>query len=152
MGAKLQVVVVTGFYRQRVESVLSPYRTLSFAYNKEYETGQFSSAKRGVEMIPPTEDFFVALGDMPLIRSHHYQELMDSFSQETDGIRPVVAGTIGHPVLLAKRVIPAILRANPHGRMKELLASLTISQYESADTSFITDVDTPSALQSLIRR
>ncbi|MDD7200288.1 MAG: nucleotidyltransferase family protein [Sphaerochaetaceae bacterium] len=152
VGAGLPTIVVTGFQGERVESLLACHPDITIVRNERYESGQLSSIQAGVRALPHAEDFFIALADMPLIRSRHYLELAGAWDRRTDGIRPMVGGLVGHPVLVKASLIPAILAAGAGLRMKDVLASFVIARKESGDRSYITDVDTLSSYQALLDR
>lgn len=150
LDAGLDTLVVTGFRDDEVRRVLSglPVR---FVTNERYAQGQAGSVRRGVGALDPSAcgPFFLTLGDMPLLEKEHYRLLAGAWDRKADGIRPVVGGVIGHPVLLSPRLIPAIVHAPQGMRMKDLLAGCTIQPYPSADPAFVTDVDTEAAYRKL---
>ena len=150
LGAGLETIVVTGFQGMRIESLLASYPEITIVRNERYESGQISSIQAGGQALPHPEDFFIALADMPLIRSRHYRELAGAWDRRTDGIRPMVDAVAGHPVLVKATLIPAILAAGAGMRMKDVLASSTIACKNSHDRSYVTDVDTLSSYQALL--
>ena len=152
LGAGLKTIVVTGFQGGRIESLLAPYPEITIVRNERYESGQLSSIQAGVQALPHPDDFFIALADMPLIRSRHYLELAGAWDHLANGIRPMVDGVAGHPVLVTSALIPAILAAGTGMRMKDVLAPYTITLKKSDDRSYVTDVDTLSSYQALLDR
>ena len=60
-----RILVVTGAQRTEVEALLFPYPQTRAVFNPHWRAGLASSLRRGVEALPPTRGFLVAMGDTP---------------------------------------------------------------------------------------
>lgn len=154
LEAGLRTVVVTGFQRDRVEASLADLDcpALTLTNNPAYTDGQFSSTQAGTRILRADEDFFVTVGDLPLIQACHYRTLSEHLDGY-NGVRPFYKTTEpGHPVLLRSFFIPLILKAEKGETMHHLLSRPDILPYATDDPAFVTDIDTAQAYDELIRR
>jgi molybdenum cofactor cytidylyltransferase len=82
--------------------------------NSEYQKGQSTSVKKGVQIMPHgLEGFIFILGDQPLVDSKIIDKMIDTFYERKASIVvPLYAGVRGNPVLF-------------HGKWRDTLLSLT---------------------------
>jgi molybdenum cofactor cytidylyltransferase len=146
-----RVIIVTGFYQDMITEVLTPYTdSVQIIHNPQAEKGQFSSTLIGVCAVPKGELFAIAMGDAPLVTPNHYNQLRPLLRTH-DAVRPCYRGTFGHPVLFAAHLREIILASSISSTMRGLLSQRNVFQYDSEDSAWITDIDTPLAYERLIR-
>lgn len=110
LGAGLeQMIVVTGCDSDRVEEacrLAGGGQAVQFVQNPDWASGMLSSVRAGLSALDPGLDgFFVALGDMPLIRPAVYRQLAAAFEGEPERyVLPTFDGKRGHPVLFPRSV------------------------------------------------
>jgi molybdenum cofactor cytidylyltransferase len=147
-----KVVVVTN---EETEELLNPFKEefgdkLLIVLNHHSEWGQFYSTQLGVKHLSSGAPFFLALGDLPLIRGEHYGTLKKELSN-WEGVRPFYQGNPGHPVLCAPHLATAIREAPRNATVHSLLEGREIYNYESEDEAWVVDVDTPQAYEELLK-
>ena len=138
------ILVVTGGYRQEVETALQglPVR---MAYNSRYEEGEMvSSLQIGLVNLPESaEAALVVLGDQPKIQWSVIAALVDLYrSGQPDLVVPSYQMRRGHPWLIARRLWDEVLAWTPERTLRDLLQT-------HADEIVYLPVDTPSVLMDL---
>ncbi len=155
LQASYRVVVVTGFYAERIEEVLKPYQEtyaghLSIIRNPHPEAGQFSSTLCGVRALDPDQTFAITMADLPLVTAGHYTRLVQALAGY-EAVRPFCNQVPGHPVLCAAALRPIVLGLPDTATMREFLAGRKVCNLKDDDPAWTTDIDTPEAYQRLIR-
>lgn len=151
-----EVVVVTGYARDAVEAAVAGF-PVTLAHNDNYQDGQQGSVRVGLEMLGANCDaVLVLLADQPLIGAGDLTELIAAFKKRGQGhvLVPMVNGQRGNPI-----VLDDVARAQIHASGTKLACRNLIDRnpelvcvYETANTRFVTDLDTPEDLASLAGR
>jgi CTP:molybdopterin cytidylyltransferase MocA len=151
-----EVVVVTGFARDAVEAAVAGF-PVTLAHNDNYRDGQQGSVRVGLEMLGANCDaVLVLLADQPLIGAADLTELIAAFKKRGQGhvLVPMVNGQRGNPIVLDE-----VARAQIHASGTNLACRNLIDRnpelvcvYETANTRFVTDLDTPEDLALLAGR
>lgn len=152
-----KLILVTGYRSQEVLSSLAPCFSeaekngieIVSVINENYILGQTSSIKAGVSEVSKDSDFFIALGDMPLIASGHYSFLFRNRDNH-DAFRAMVNGVPGHPVLFKYHMKRKIMNLEDSVSVKTLLKSVKTKNLISEDEAYITDCDTPEEYKRLL--
>lgn len=156
-----EVFVVVGHEADAVRSALSDL-PVTVVRNDEYEAGQATSVRRGVEAVTehvaestedgedgdPVDAVLFALGDMPDVRAETIRLLVDAFAAEVGD--PLVAacdGQRGNPVLFGARFFDRLadVEGDTGGRGILLSADRT-RLVETGDPGVLRDVDRPKDL------
>jgi CTP:molybdopterin cytidylyltransferase MocA len=156
--APVEVVIVTGFYAQAIESEIESCDILNLPVqvvrNSNPQAGQASSVRLGLEALKANYDvLLVALSDQPNIGSAEIGALLDQYRHRDahqEIILPQVNGQRGNPVLFSKKAVEAILSmpgmvCRPYMDQNPALVKI----YETDNTAFILDVDTEADIQKL---
>ncbi|WP_159084597.1 nucleotidyltransferase family protein [Dongshaea marina] len=143
-----QVIVVTGHQCDAIRDLLPQSSRIRFCHNPDYRQGLFSSLQAGVREVS-CEHFFIAHGDMPLVRPETYQRLWIGRGEQA--LLPHYQGRDGHPVLLPLSYKKAILASDPRSRMKQLLRQLGYQTLVMDDPGVCIDVDTPEIYRALLK-
>ena len=148
-----KVIVVTS--RETCE-LIAPFKEeygekILVVPNNHSEWGQFYSTQLGVAHLSGETPFFLALGDLPLIRGEHYR-LLQNVLLNWEGVRPFHQGNPGHPVLCVPHIARAIREAPRGATVHSLLEEREIYHYVSDDEAWVIDVDTPQAYAELLKR
>ncbi len=151
-----EVVVVTGFARHAVEAEVQSF-SLTLAHNPDYLQGQQSSVRVGLAALSGAFDaVFVVLTDQPLLGSADLTELIAAFKKRTRGniVVPLVAGQRGNPVLLDAVARAQILEGDVGLGCRQLMEEHPelVYAYETGNTRFVTDLDTPEDVARLAQR
>jgi len=152
------VIVVTGAN----EAALAPivYATgASLVVNPAPERGQFSSLQVGLqEVLSHGRDAaMVTLVDRPPLSAGTVQLLCSAFAEaanDTWAVVPEYGGKHGHPILLARELIEAFLKAPPTANAREIEHQhLQRIAYVNVDDPLVTlNVNTPEEYAALISK
>ena len=97
-----ELIIVLGYQKEIIEKIISKSEKIKFVFNKDFESGMASSIKVGLGHISnTTEAFFICLGDMPMVSSDIYNQLIKSRNHK-DILIPTYNGQQGNPVLFNK--------------------------------------------------
>ena len=104
-----ELVVVLGYQKEIIEKLIDKNKKIKFIFNKDFESGMASSIKTGLDNLSEeTEAFFICLGDMPMVSSDIYNQLIKS-KDNKEIIVPTYKGQQGNPVLFAKSMKEKIM-------------------------------------------
>ncbi len=154
------VVVVTGHEQPAIARALDGL-PVSFVHNPAYQAGEMlSSIKVGLDWLSqrsaPPDAALIALADQPLIPSPVFDRLLAAFER---GCGDVIAprfrhdGPRGHPVLIARRLWPAVLALPAGANVRDLLAAQpeAVTHLIVNTDAVLRDVDTPEAYREALR-
>ena len=151
-----EVVVVTGHARAAVEAQVQSF-SLTLVHNEAHAEGQQGSVRAGLAALHGSFDaVFVVPADQPLIAAGDLTELIGAFKKRPAGhvVVPVVDGRRGNPILLDEVALAQILESGTNLGCRHLIERQPglVHAYETANTRFITDLDTLEDVQALARR
>lgn len=151
-----EVVVVTGHARDAIEAQVQSF-PVTLAHNADYAQGQQGSVRVGLAALSGNFDaVFIVLADQPLIGSADLTELMAAFKKRPSGnlVVPVVNGQRGNPILLDDVALARILASDTDLACRHLIERQPdlVHVHETANTRFITDLDTALDVQQLAQR
>ena len=151
-----EVVVVTGFACDDVEAPLQSF-PVRVARNEAYPDGQQSSVRVGLAALEgPFDAVIVALADQPLIGAGDLTELIGAFKKRPGGhiVVPVVDGKRGNPIVLDAVALAEILASETNLGCRHLIERRPdlVHVHATANTRFVTDLDTVDDIESLARR
>jgi CTP:molybdopterin cytidylyltransferase MocA len=143
VAAVTPVVVVLGSRASDVLARVDFGRALPVICS-EWESGQAASLRCGLKALPPAADrVIVTLGDEPLLSA----AVVERFVDAAPGTRAVYDGRPGHPVLLGRHHMSALLSLTGDRGARDLLqGGPTI---ECGELCSGRDVDTPEDLEAI---
>ncbi len=151
LAACRRVILVTGHRAEDVESLFRTDRRVELVRNQAYETGMFSSIRRGAaEAEGPA--CFLQPGDLPFVPAELFFSLYDALLSRCGGegnARPVAfgpegEGRRGHPLLLNRAFIDLVLEAPDGSSMRELFRTTGFPRpVPCLDAGAYFDLDTP---------
>ena len=139
-----ELIIVLGHQKEIIEKLIDKNEKIKFVFNKDFESGMSSSIKTGLNNLPiKTEAFFICLGDMPLVNSDIYNQLIKSRSQK-DILVPTYKNQQGNPVLFNKLMKEKIMTITGDVGAKKILESNKdkILNLEVNDQSIIKNFNT----------
>ncbi|MDA3949576.1 MAG: nucleotidyltransferase family protein [Spirochaeta sp.] len=161
-----RVIVVTGYRSEDVVRLVAGRDRVETVWNENYRNGMVSSIACGAAAVE-SELFFVAPGDMPKLDETVFHRVADAAGASgasgaagasgapdpPAAFFPVYAGRRGHPVLISRRVIPALQRAYATvSSMREFLLHYPLVDVPFPDAAqsqaIHFDVDTAADLSS----
>jgi CTP:molybdopterin cytidylyltransferase MocA len=150
------IVVVLGAHAETLAPLIAdlPVRTVRHATEAPEIT---DSQRLGLAALrPDTQGVMVILSDLVLLEASDLQEALRQWTARPPSVQclfPVVAGQRGHPTLLSRIAVQAILaQADALGvRDWQRTAQDQVMRFASANAHFTTDVDTLEALAQVDR-
>ena len=116
-----ELIIVLGHQKEIVEKLIDKHKKIKFVFNKDFESGMASSIKTGLNHLSNnTGAFFVCLGDMPMVNSDIYNQLIKSRCQK-DILVPVYKNQQGNPVLFNKLMKEKIMTITGDVGAKKIL-------------------------------
>lgn len=160
-----QVVVVTGFYYQSVETIAQQF-PVQIVRNSAPELGQASSVRLGIEALGGEFDVIIMmLCDQPFIGRAELTLLLAEFRQLANlkgGLSsapeiiliPEVVGHRGNPTLFSGAVMRAILASAEQLSCRQYadLHPELITFLKTDNAHFVIDIDTPEDLNILTQK
>ena len=137
------VIVVTGYERERIEEAVAGYG-IRTVYAAGYMEGQKQSTLTGIRA-SCDDDFAIVPGDLPLITLQDYEATASLLSSHSIS-RAVHRGVPGHPVMFRKEHRKRLLAFG--GSLKEYLAMHDIGTYEGS-IGTVLDADTPDRYRAI---
>jgi CTP:molybdopterin cytidylyltransferase MocA len=147
-----EVVVVTGYDRDRVEAALAGLQ-LRLVYNPAHERGMGRSIATGVGALSPrVRGALICPGDMPGLGPSLIDRLIDAFERSGREaiVHPVLAdGSQVNPVLWPRRFFPRLEQLSGGIGAKPLLRELAsdIVRVAGVSAEDVLDIDTMANLQ-----
>lgn len=140
-----RVVIVLGAYADRLLERVEFLRAEPVVCG-QWREGQAASLRCGVEALDGADKIVVTLGDQPLMTP----ELIARFAREQPGTRAVYGGAPGHPVVLGREHVRAVLALSGDRGARDLLrGGEEIECGAAAGNAPARDVDTPQDLEAI---
>ncbi len=152
-----EVVVVTGHARNAVEEQVRSF-SVTLAHNEAHAQGQEGSVRVGLAALSGQLrcGHSSCPADQPLIAAGDLTELIGAFKKRPAGhvVVPVVNGQRGNPILLDEVAHAQILASGTNLGCRHLIERQPelVHAHETANTRFITDLDTVEDVQALAQR
>ena len=148
-----EITVVTGYEADQVKLALK-HLTTNFIHNPNHAKGLSTSLKTGLKVIPDDIDgVIILLGDMPLIKSHHIDSIIEAFDpiEGRSICVPVHGRKRGNPVLWGRQYLDEIISITGDVGARHLLEEYSdqISEVKIDTDGVLFDVDTPERLNEL---
>ena len=145
-----ELVVVTGHRGAEIAAELAGLG-ICIAENPDYASTQmFDSLRIGMRALSgPCEKLLLTPGDVPWVSPELIGALLEA---DADFVCPRCGGRRGHPVVLAGRLIPALLEYSGEDGLRGAVEALGLSTafVETPERGVTLDLDTPEDYQSLI--
>lgn len=138
-----RVIVVAGARADLVRRLVSGRPQVELVVNEDFASGMLSSVQAGARCVRSPR-FFLLPGDMPLVRPEVFRRLL---ALEGDVVVPACDGRRGHPVLLARSLIPGILAEPAGSSLGAFLRRRGNAVVETGDPGVLSDLDTPEDLE-----
>jgi molybdenum cofactor cytidylyltransferase len=151
-----EVVVVTGYKGRDVMAALADV-PVALQPNPRYEEGQMTSAAVGTgSLTKATDAVMMCLGDMVLLESCDYLELVNAYLEKTDRsiVIPYFNDQRGNPILFASSYVHEVAIGERRIGCRKLANQYPddVYRYEAAHDRFTTDMDTPEDYARILAR
>jgi CTP:molybdopterin cytidylyltransferase MocA len=147
---------VTGFARSAVEEQVQSF-SVTLAHNDAHAQGQEGSVRVGLHALNgPFDAIFIVPSDQPLIAAGDLTELIGAFKKRAAGhvVVPFVNGQRGNPILIDEVAHAQILASGVNLGCRHLIEEHPelVHVHATANTRFITDLDTVEDVDALAQR
>ncbi len=116
-----ELIIVLGYQKEIIEKLIDKNEKIKFIFNKDFESGMASSIKTGLNHLSnDTQAFFICLGDMPMVNSDIYNQLI-KFKNQKNIIVPTYKGQQGNPVLFDKSMKETVMNITGDVGAKKIL-------------------------------
>jgi len=116
-----ELIVILGYQKEIIEKIIDKNERIKFVFNGNFENGMASSIKTGLSNLSEkTEAFFICLGDMPMVNSDIYNQLIQSKNNK-EIIVPTYKGQQGNPILFSKSIKEKIMTIQGDVGAKKIL-------------------------------
>ena len=116
-----ELIIVLGYQKETIQKIIEKNKKIKFIDNPNFESGMASSIKTGLNHLSKnTEAFFICLGDMPMVNSDTYNQLIKSRNQK-DILIPVYQNEQGNPVIFNKSMKEKIMSISGDIGAKKIL-------------------------------
>lgn len=152
-----ELVVVLGHHADLIEPVVRDF-PVTVVHNPTPEAGQVSSLRVGLQALTGKIDaVLVALADQPLVNAQDINDVIGAYKKRPEGaevVQPSVDGQRGNPVVFSQTVREQILAgdANVGCRQWQKAHPESVHHWETANTRYRIDVDTPEDIDALAER
>ena len=151
-----EVAVVTGYASREVEQQVMSF-PVTLVRNPLHAEGQEGSVRSGLAALSgPFDAVIVMPSDQPLIAADDLIELISAFKKRPSGhvVVPVVNGQRGNPIVLDEVALAKILASDTNLACRHLTENHPefVHAYETGNTHYTIDIDTPNDLQVLAER
>jgi len=150
-----EVIVVLGWEANLIRGALADL-SCRLIVNQEFESGQSSSLKAGLnELNPVSRALLVLPGDLAMVDTQSINKVIDTYNAEGGTI--VIAGhdgKKGHPVLIDRRLFPEVERIDEETLGLKAIVKKhepEIRIVETGSANVLTDIDTPFDLREISR-
>lgn len=149
------LIVVTGANAAAVTHSLAGLPVV-LAHNPDWEQGQSTSVRTGVNALPPeTDAAIIFLADQPQIPVSVVQELMRTY-REDEPPSPILittsAGERGNPVLFDRALFQPLTRLEGDAGARSIFAQYPLHLIPFDDPDLLLDVDSPEDYQKLMEK
>ncbi len=116
------VFVVLGHHSEIIKNNIEQQFSdkINIIYNENYESGMYSSIKKGVSALSGENHFILQMIDQPFIEQELYTKIVNEYNDQSPLLQPVFNDKKGHPIIINKKLIPLIKNDNS-GSLRDFL-------------------------------
>lgn len=148
------VIVITGFDRERVESVLAGNAgRVRFVYNSRYQDGRAESIKRAIEHIDNrAEAALFMVADKPTVTTELIDRAIARFEKDRPAVLHVeTPGGRGHPIIFARTVFEYLLALKGDFVGNDIVLRYSDNLVRLNDEKLQIDVDSEADYRMLLK-
>lgn len=141
-GCERVIVVVGGRWADAVSAAVGSNPRVSVVVNPDPTRGMLSSLQEGLRAARSDIVVFTPV-DLPLGGSEPVAGLLEQTPAGAPVAAPTFEGRAGHPVLLRKRAIDALLMADPTTTTRSVLSPFSRHEVPTGDPGVCGNMNTP---------
>lgn len=143
-----RIIVVGGHKIELLRKILANYQKVELILNENYAKGMFTSVKAGALNVRASR-FFILPGDCPLVGRAVYEKMI---ATNAGIVIPSFEGRNGHPVMMQKSYIPALLNEPDESNLKSFIRRCGYKIVKVDDEGIIIDIDTIEDYYNIVKR
>lgn len=143
-----RIYVVTGGHARTVADILRGREGVLLVHNPDFAAGMYSSVKAGLRRTR-ADNVLLLPGDCPFVAPEVYTALL---AANGEIVLPEWQGRAGHPVLLNRSVIPALLQDEACESLRQFIAAYGPVRVAVDCPGILTDIDTVEAYRMALER
>lgn len=138
------ITVVLGYEAERIRAVLEDLQ-VDFVVNTDYEKGQATSVRTGLQAVEEEEAVLITLGDMPCVSVESIETLLNAYRTGTGAaLAAAYKGDRGNPVLFDRAYFDQILAVTGDTGARDVLLNAERPRLvETNDPGVKQDIDQP---------
>lgn len=136
-----RIFVVTGAHPEAVADILRGQAGITFVHNPDFALGMCSSVRVGLQRTK-ADEVFVLPGDCPFVTPEVYAALL---RVQGEIVLPVWQGHTGHPVLLRRAAVSALLLDRACETLRRFIASRPSKRVDVDCPGILLDINTKEA-------
>lgn len=142
------IYVVTGAHQETIEGILRGRSGITLVHNPDFAAGMYGSVKAGLKRTNANRVFLLP-GDCPFVTAEVYGALL---AAEGEIVLPAWQGRAGHPVLLGRSVIAALLQDDTCENLHQFTEARHPVQVAVDCPGILTDIDTMEDYRQALRQ
>ena len=138
-----EIILVLGNDSQLIHENLD-VKNIKIIVNKNFKEGISSSIKTGIKNVNfKSKGALICLGDMPLIRTSTYNEIIQSFFAEKKNIIPFYKNKRGNPIIFTKSYYKNLMEINGDEEAKKFIKEYPndFTKISLSDEGVLKDID-----------
>ena len=138
-----EIILVLGNDSQLIHENLD-VKNIKIIVNKNFKEGISSSIKKGIKNVNfKSKGALICLGDMPLIRTSTYNEIIQSFCAEKKNIIPFYKNKRGNPIIFTKSYYKNLMEISGDEGAKKFIKEYPndFTKISLSDEGVLKDID-----------
>jgi CTP:molybdopterin cytidylyltransferase MocA len=154
-GGATTACVVLGREAERVRAALVDLPRLLFVENTEFAcSDMLASVQLGLRTLGASgaDAVFILPGDMPAVDAETLRLLSERAAlSEVALLYPTINGRRGHPLLLKREALAAVLNFSDEGGVKAAVTGFAEEAVATSDEGILLDTDTPQSFANVVK-
>lgn len=132
-----KLIVVAGKFHEQLKEIIP--NNIEISFNKNFESGMFSSIKCGLEAID-NSDVLIQLGDCPFVKDETIKKIINGEGNHLIKV-PTYKGKHGHPIFIKKDLVNIIKKSSNKTTLKQIRDEYGFDEIEVDDKNILNDID-----------
>jgi molybdenum cofactor cytidylyltransferase len=141
---------VIGVVGKDAQAVKDQHPTVNLVENEQWQEGQLSSVKAGLEAALDEGADVVLLHpvDMPSVRASTLKSLLKSMGDSLEALRPEFEGAAGYPIILSRGTAER-MRESGEAQLDGALKAAQVRRVPVKDPGVVVNINTPETYERL---
>ncbi len=148
-----EIIIVLGYQKELILPFILKHKKVKVVYNKDYNFGQTSSFKTGLNSTDKKSEAYMLLPvDYPLIQESTINSLIDYFADKKPLILiPTYQGKKGHPPVFSNKLLEEFTNLDNSKGLNEIsrVHKNSVEYFETTDNGIIQSYNTKEEFENL---